>query len=218
MTDAEQQRRFIEAHTTLASPPLCPELRLLLATGAIELWEATEAFAQASNLPPPYWAFAWPGGQALARYVLDHPQAVRGRSVVDFASGGGVSALAAARAGAARVVATEIDPLALVALELNAGRNEVALDIVSDDVTTRDDGWEVVLAGDVCYERPMAERVVRWLRACAKRGATVLMGDPGRNYLPSHGLVEVARHTVPTTRDLEDRESRETVVWRVVEA
>ncbi len=215
MSDDEKRRAFVQAHTTIASPPLCPELALHLSEGALALWEATEAFEGATGLPPPYWAFAWPGGQALARYVLDHPEVVRGRTVLDFASGAGVSAIAAGQAGAKRVVATEIDPLAVAALALNAQLDRVTLDIVRDDVTARDDGWEVVLAGDVCYERPMAELVHRWLRRCATRGATVLLGDPGRNYLPQEGLEEVARYVVPTSRDLEDRDHRETAVWRI---
>lgn len=207
---------FLSAHTKLDAPPLCPELLLHLASGAIALWEQTELFTGRTGLPPPYWAFAWPGGQALARHVLDHPELVRGLTVLDFASGGGIQAVAAAKAGAARVVATEIDPFALAAIRANAGHNRVAVEVTSDDVIDRDDGWDVVLAGDVCYEKPMAERVERWLRRLAARGAFVLMGDPGRNYLPKSGLVEVARHLVPTTLDLEDRTSRDTVVWRVV--
>jgi predicted nicotinamide N-methyase len=207
-------QEFILRHTTPATPPLVPELTLQLSVGAIALWEALEAHTGLRNLPPPYWAFAWPGGQALARHVLDHPELVRGKGVLDFAAGGGIQAIAAARAGAARLVATEIDAYATEAMQLNAALNGVSFEVSAEDVIDRDLGWDVVLAGDVCYERPMAERVERWLAGLARRGALVLMGDPGRNYLPRRGLAEVARHVVPTTRDLEDRESRTTVVWR----
>lgn len=207
-------QNFILQHTHPTPPPLVPELTLRLSVGAIALWEALEAHTGLRNLPPPYWAFAWPGGQAVARHVLDHPELVRGKTVLDFAAGGGIQAIAAARAGAARLLATEIDVYATEAMRVNAALNDVAFEVSAEDVIDQDLGWDVVLAGDVCYERPMAERVERWLSGLARRGALVLMGDPGRNYLPKKGLVEVARHVVPTTRDLEDRDSRTTLVWR----
>lgn len=207
---------FVRRHTELASPPLCPGLKLHLATHVTPLWEATEASLAESGLAPPYWAFAWPGGQAIARYVLDHPDRVRGKTVLDFAAGSGLGAIAAAWAGAARVAAAEIDPFARAALRLNAAANGVAIDILADDVL-EDVGadWPVVLAGDVCYERPMAEKVFAWLRGITGRGGLVLMADPGRAYLPKTGLREMARYTVPTSRELEDRDSRETVVYAV---
>lgn len=209
---------FIRAQTAIASPPLVPELRLHLASEVTKLWHATEATLEQNNLPPPYWAFAWPGGQALARYVLDHPETVRGRRVLDFAAGCGLTALAAARAGAASVAASEIDPVAATALALNAALNGVALTLIGDDATRQaaDEaarGWDVVLAGDVFYERPMAEAVEPWLRGLARCGVRVLVADPGRAYVPKAGLAELARYTVPTSRDLEDRETRETVVY-----
>jgi predicted nicotinamide N-methyase len=171
---------------------------------------------QATGLPPPYWAFAWPGGQALARHLLDHPEIVRGRSVLDFAAGCGIAAIAAAKCGAASVDAAEIDSVAIEAIELNAALNDVEIDlIVSDLLDQPDDGWDVVLAGDVCYERPMAERVLPWAERLARAGCEVLLADPGRAYLPKAGLVEVARYTVPTSRDLEDRETRETRIYRL---
>jgi predicted nicotinamide N-methyase len=208
-------RAFLAANTTLAAPPLCPELPLYTATGSIELWQATETFLERPNLPPPFWAFAWPGGQALARHLLDHPELVRGFHVLDFASGGGLQAIAAARAGAARVTATEIDPLALEMMALNFATSGVEVEVSGADVVDTDGGWDVVLAGDVCYEKTMSERIVAWLRRLSARGALVLMGDPGRTYLPKAGLTAVATHDVPTTLDLEDRTSRRTVVWRV---
>ncbi|MCC7168263.1 MAG: methyltransferase [Rhodospirillales bacterium] len=207
---------FVRRHTELASPPLCPGLKLHLATQVTPLWEATEASLAASGLAPPYWAFAWPGGQAIARYVLDHPDRVRGKTVLDFAAGSGLGAIAAAWAGAARVVAAEIDPFARAAIGLNALANGVVVETpLADALADARADWPVVLAGDVCYERPMAERVFAWLSGIAGRGGLVLMADPGRAYLPKAGLREVARYTVPTSRELEDRESRETVVYAV---
>ena len=208
---------FVAAQTLVASPPLVPEIALHLASEVTPLWQATEATLARDNLPPPYWAFAWPGGQALARYVLDNRDIVERRRVLDFAAGSGLAAIAAAKAGAFRVTASEIDPFALAAIASNARLNGVRVDIASHDLTAEaPDGWRVVLAGDVCYERPMAERVISWLRTAAKRGALVLIADPGRAYLPAQGLEELARYVVPTSRDLEDRGERETSVLRVL--
>lgn len=207
---------FIAAQTTLARPPLVPEIALHLATEITPIWQATEAELARMNLPPPYWAFAWPGGQALTRFVLDHPEWVKGKRVLDFAAGSGLSAIGAALAGAARVEAAEIDAYAGAAILLNAKANKVAVDLVVEDLIGQPARWEIVLAGDVCYEKPMADRVIAWFRALASRGVAVLMGDPGRAYLPSGGLVELARYRVPTTLELEDREMRETIVWRLM--
>lgn len=208
---------FIVAQTAVATAPLVPEIRLHLATAVTPLWQATEASLARDNLPPPYWAFAWPGGQALARYVLDHPECVRGRRVLDFAAGCGIGALAAARAGAVSVAAAEIDPVAAAAMALNARLNGTAIALIEHDLTgSVDDAaarWDVVLAGDVFYEKPMADRVEPWLRGLVRRGVRVLIADPGRAYVPKAGLAEIGRYTVPTSRDLEDRDSRETVVY-----
>lgn len=208
---------FIVAQTAVSSAPLVPEIRLHLATEVTPLWQATEATLARDNLPPPYWAFAWPGGQALARYVLDHPESVRGRRLLDFAAGCGIGALAAARAGAAAVAAAEIDSVAAAAMTLNARLNGTAITLIEHDLTgSVDDAavrWDVVLAGDVFYEKPMADRVEPWLRGLARRGVRVLIADPGRAYIPKSGLAEIGRYTVPTSRDLEDRESRETIVY-----
>ncbi len=208
---------FIVAQTKVAAASLVPEIRLHLASEVTPLWYATEATLERDNLPPPYWAFAWPGGQALSRSVLDHPESVRGRRVLDFAAGCGIGALAASRAGAASVSAAEIDHVAAAAMTLNARLNRVTVEIIDHDLTgTVDDAarrWDVVLAGDVFYERPMAERVEPWLRALARRGVRVLVADPGRAYIPKSGLAEIGRYTVPTSRDLEDRETRDTVVY-----
>ena len=207
---------FILANTEIAAPPLVPELRLRLATAVTPLWQATEAFLERSGLAPPYWAFAWPGGQALARHILDHPEIARGRTVLDFAAGSGLAAIAAARAGAGRVLACDIDPAACAAMRLNAAVNEVEIEIRLADITGGAElAAEVILAGDVCYERAMAAAVSGWLARQARLGATTLLADPGRSYPPREGLREVARYRVPTSRDLEDSEERETVVWRV---
>ncbi|MFO1059002.1 MAG: 50S ribosomal protein L11 methyltransferase [Dongiaceae bacterium] len=207
---------FVRAQTALDAPPLVPEIRLHLATEVTPLWQATEATLQATGLAPPYWAFAWPGGQALARHLLDRPALVAGRRVLDFAAGSGLAAIAAARAGATSAEAAEIDPLACAAIALNAAANGVAVACGAEDLVGSPSRWDVVLAGDVCYERPMAGRVAAWLRQLAGAGALVLMGDPGRTYLPASGLAEQARYRVPTSRELEDRTERETVVWRVL--
>ncbi|UEM04340.1 50S ribosomal protein L11 methyltransferase [Skermanella rosea] len=215
-SDAGRQA-FVRANTELAAAPLLPEILLHLATQVTPLWEATEANLAACNLPPPYWAFAWPGGRAVARHLLDNPGLVAGRRVLDFASGSGMAAIAAAKAGAARVAAVEIDDFAVAAIGLNAGANGVTLDVLRDDIVGRPlPGIDVILAGDVCYERPMAERVIAWLRGLARGGTLVILGDPGRAYLPKSGLEALARFAVPTSLDLEDREVRDTTVWRLL--
>jgi predicted nicotinamide N-methyase len=204
---------FVRAETIVASPPLVPEIRLHLASEVVPLWQATEVNLTERGLPPPYWAFAWPGGQALARHLLDHPDLVRGKRVLDFAAGSGLAAIAAAKAGAQSVAAAEIDRFAIAAIGLNAALNAVNLELIEADILGEASRWDVVLAGDVCYERPMAERVGQWLKGLAAAGTLVLMGDPGRNYLPATGLSEIARYQVPTSLDLEDRVLRETIVW-----
>lgn len=208
---------FIRANTQLAAPPACPEIKLHLATEITPLWHATETFLQGNNLPPPYWAFAWVGGQALSRYLMDAEGLVRGKRVLDFAAGSGISAIAAVLAGAVRVDAAEIDTVAATAIRLNAAANDVAVEVTVDDVLARPDcPWDVVVAGDVCYERPMAEKVFAWLRRCAAAGATVLMADPGRAYLPRAGLMKMAGYTIPCSLELEDRTSRDVVVYKIV--
>jgi predicted nicotinamide N-methyase len=206
---------FIRANTELLRPPLVPEIVLHLASEIVPIWRKTEEELAAEGIPPPYWAFAWAGGQALARWVLDHPDSVRGRHVLDFASGSGLSAIAAAKAGAGEVIANEIDAFATTAIALNMRANDVRIECVLEDVVGRDEGWDVVLAGDVCYEREMSARVFDWLLGLSARGATVLIGDPGRTYLPKSNLEDLASYDVQTTRELEDRELRRTRVWRV---
>jgi predicted nicotinamide N-methyase len=207
---------FIRNQTAIGTPPLLPEIKLHLASEVTPLWQATEAELARTQLPPPYWAFAWAGGQALARFVLDHPETVAGRDVLDFGAGSGLVAIAAAKAGARRVTAAEIDIFAAAAIGLNAAVNGVAVSIESDDLIGRAAApWSVILVGDMCYERPLAERLIAWLQGLAQQGAEILLGDPGRAYLPRQALTPLARFQVPTPLDLEDRTTREGVVWRL---
>jgi len=208
---------FIRAQTRLQAPPLVPEIRLHLAARATDLWEATEATLEKNGLPPPYWAFAWPGGRALARLLLDRPEMARGRRVLDFAAGCGIAGIAAALTGAGAVTASEIDEFAGAAMKLNAAANNVALDVRLDDVTALvpPPEYDLILAGDVFYEKPMAEKIWPWLKARKEAGAVVLVADPGRAYLPGSGLAEIARYDVPTDLDLEDRTIRTTRVLSV---
>jgi len=215
VSDLSRQRAFILRETRLQAPPLVPEIRLQLADEAMDLWQATEADLGRVGLPPPFWAFAWAGGQALARHVLDHPEIVRGARVLDFAAGSGIVAIAAGLAGARDVVATDIDPYARAAILINAGNNGVAVEAPDIDYLDRGaDGFDLVLAGDVFYERPMAVRVEPFLRAAQARGAAVLFGDPGRAYLPAAGIAPLASYEVPVPRAIEDRDVRTTRVWR----
>jgi predicted nicotinamide N-methyase len=210
---APDKAAFIRAHTRLLAVPHTPEIRLYLADEATALWEKTEEELGEMDLPPPFWAFAWAGGQALARYVLDHPGIARGKRVLDFASGSGLVAIAAALAGAAHVEASEIDEFALAAIGLNAEANGVAIVLHASDIVGEDHAWDVVLAGDVSYERDMAERVTSWLACLAARGTRVLIGDPGRTYLARDRLEPLAEYRIPVTRALEDVEIKRTQVW-----
>jgi predicted nicotinamide N-methyase len=210
---------FIRANTALEAPAMVPEFKLWLASEYVPIWQATEAWLEEQNVDPPYWAFCWPGGQAIARYLLDNPILVEGRRVIDFAAGSGVSSLAAARAGAASVLTNDIDALSLVAARLNARANDLALDVSMDDWLAGPEGTpdaDIVIAGDVCYERDMSTRALAWLRGHARLGRLVLLGDPGRNYFNAQGLEERARYEIPTSLQLENRGMRETVVWRVL--
>ena len=210
-------RDFILAHTAPSTAPLCPEIRLYLATEVTPLWQATEDYLAAHNLAPPYWAFPWVGGQALARHVLDNPDLVAGKRVLDFAAGCGIGAIATVMAGADRTEAAEIDGMAIAAIALNAETNGVTVEIRAEDVLTQADcPWDLILAGDVCYERTMADAVVTWLRRCAAGGATILLADPGRAYLPKTGLMRVARHEIPCSLEIEGTPSRDVSVYRVV--
>ena len=205
---------FIRTETRLLPVPNAPEIRLHLAEEVTELWQKTEDELGQLGLPPPFWAFAWAGGQALARYLLDHPAVVADRRVLDAASGSGLVAIAAAMAGANDVEAADIDAFATAVITINAAANGVAVTARMEDLVGRDEGWEVVLAGDIFYEREVAARVTEWLLALEARGALVLIGDPGRSYLPKERLEELACYPVPVTRSLEDAEIKAACVWR----
>jgi predicted nicotinamide N-methyase len=209
---------FVRENTRLRPVPLVPEISLHVADEAVPLWHKTEEELGALGLPPPFWAFAWAGGQALARYVLDHPALVAGKRVLDFAAGSGLVAIAAAKSGAGTVAASDIDGFAVAAIELNAEANGAAIGALGADVVGRDDGWDTVLAADVCYERDMAGAVFDWLASLAARGADIRIGDPGRVYLPKARLERIAEYYVPVTRELEDAEIKNTGVWRLLPA
>lgn len=200
----EQRRQFIQGHTTLGPAPFVPEIVLHIGGESMPLWEAAYFADDRLPVPPPMWAWPWAGGQALARFVLDNPWLVRGRRVLDVGTGGGIVAIAAALVGAAEVTAADIEPYAIAACRLNADANGVTITTWEDDPVGRDDGWDVILAGDVWYEADLAAHFEPWLRSLAVRGALVLTGDLGRAYLPAAGLTELARYVVPTLVDLED--------------
>jgi len=210
----EGRRAFILENTRVQPPPHTPELNLHLADEVTPIWRLTEEALSEIGLPPPFWAFAWAGGQALARYVLDHPDEVAGKRVLDFASGSGIVGIAAMRAGAGHVLATDIDPFCGAALEVNRELNGVRVDFTDQNLLDAPPpDVDVILAGDICYEKPLADQVMNWLAAAHVRGTRVLIGDPGRSYFPRVGLEKLAEYEVPTTRELEDREVKKTAVW-----
>jgi predicted nicotinamide N-methyase len=213
--NAGQAAEFVRANTRLVAPPQVPELRLHLAEEPLGLWKKTTKELRKPGLQPPYWAFAWAGGQALARYLLDNPGLVRGRRVFDLGSGSGLVAIASARAGAAAVTASDVDPLAVAAIGLNAEANGVSVAVVSEDLVEEESvAAELVLAGDLFYEKPMAGRVMRFLERASAHGATVLVGDPGREYLPRVRFEALATYEIPVPPGLEDRPVKRTSVWR----
>ena len=206
----------MRAHTEILAPPLVPEVKLHLAHEALPIWQKTEEELGEIGLPPPFWAFAWAGGQALARHVLDHPALVMGKRVVDLASGSGLVGIAALKAGAVEVLAADIDLFAVAAMEINAALNGVALRITSDNLLAHAaPRHDVILVGDLFYEQSLAATCFAWLTAAREEGATVFVGDPGRSYLPKDKLVSIATYAVPVTRDLEDAEIKKTSVWRL---
>jgi predicted nicotinamide N-methyase len=210
------QVQFIDANTRLLAVPLVPEIRLHLAEESLAIWRSTEEELGRLNVPPPWWAFAWAGGQAVARYVLDHPSLAAGRNVLDLGAGSGLVGIAAMRAGASQVVAADTDPFALAAIGLNAAVNGVVVEATGNDLLAAPpSGFDLVLVGDLFYERTLAERVLTFLRAADAQGATVLVGDPRRSYFPKERFASVAEYSVPVTRDLEDMEIKSTCVWRL---
>lgn len=210
LKDAEA---FIRANTVPGRAVQVPEVRLLLATELTPLWQATETWLAENGVAPPFWAFAWPGGQALARHILDHPDKVAGRRVLDFAAGCGIAAIACALAGAPSVETAEVDPLAVAAVRLNAALNRVSV-TSSGDVVGDACRWDLILCGDVCYEAPMTGHIMPWLRRMARQ-AEVWVADPGRAYLPTAGMRGFAEYRIETTLELEDRTSRAVVLYRL---
>ncbi|MDX2274748.1 MAG: methyltransferase [Hyphomonadaceae bacterium] len=206
---------FIRENTRVLPVTYVPELQLHLADDAVALWEMTEEQLGELGLPPPFWAFAWAGGQALARYVLDHPELVRGKSVLDVASGSGLVGIAAMRAGAASALCADIDSFACDAARLNAALNRVTIDPTSDDLIGADVAQQIVMVGDLFYDRDLAPRVFEWLAALERAGKTVLIGDPGRTYLPRDKLAQIAAYDIPVTRALEDAEIKRAAVWKL---
>lgn len=224
MTAILDRQAFIRANTTVMSPPLVPEVKLYLAHEAVPLWQKTEEELGELGLAPPFWAFAWAGGQALARHVLDDPQLVAGKSVVDLASGSGLVGLAAVKAGAASVLCADIDGFAVEAIRLNAELNGISapprtgegLTVTGEDLLLADPpDCDVILVGDLFYERDLAAKVLGWLVAAETRGIATFIGDPGRSYLPREKLAKLGEYRVQVTRDLEDAEIKLTSVWRL---
>ena len=228
-TAAAASAEFIRSCTSIAAPPLIPEITLHLSNDEpTVLWEHTERETGRADLPPPFWAYPWAGGIALARYLLDHPERAAGRVILDLASGSGLVAIAAARAGAARVIASDIDPMAVAAIALNAAVNRVEVVVTGADLLAGDAAAaallggatsfpapDLVVVGDACYERRMAHRMLAFLRRAQSSGASALLGDPGRAYLPATGLRPLARYVVPAWPGLEDTEVKESTVWEL---
>jgi predicted nicotinamide N-methyase len=202
---------FIRQHTELLAPPLVPEIKLHLAHEAIPIWQKTEEQLGELGLPPPFWAFAWAGGQALARHVLNNPEIVQNKSVLDLASGSGLVAIAAIKAGARCVLAADIDEFSQAAIKLNSEINQCVVSSTSTDLLSSPAGnFDVILVGDMFYEKSLAERCLAFLQSS---NAHVLIGDPGRSYLPKDQLKKLATYSVPVSRDLEDAEIKQTSVW-----
>jgi predicted nicotinamide N-methyase len=210
--DAED---FLRRHTALSAAAIVPEIKLHLATEITPIWQATESWLAETGIEPPFWAFAWPGSQALARIILDRPALVAGKRVLDFAAGCGLAAIACARAGAASVEAAEIDRLAIAATRLNAAENAVSVVAETRDVVGDACRWDLILCGDVCYEAPMTGHILPWLRAMVAAGAEVWVADPGRAYLPREGMTVIERMIVPTTLELEDNKERSVTIFRL---
>lgn len=205
---------FIRANTRLQTVPHAPEIQLWLADEITPIWRLTEEELGELGLPPPFWAFAWAGGQALSRYVLDHPHETAGKRVLDFAAGSGLVGVAAMKAGAASVLCADIDPFCQAAVAANAQANGVTLGFTDRNLLDQPPpDVDVICAGDICYERPMTEAVLAWLAQARARGTRVLIGDPGRTYFPRTGLEFLAEYRVPTTRELEDQEIKRSSVW-----
>ncbi len=217
MNRRDARRQFVVGHTALARSALVPGIRLYLASEITPLWRASEAFLEIHNVAPPFWAFAWPGSEALARHITENPVLVAGKRVLDFAAGCGLAGIACAQAGAGHVEAAEIDPMACAAMTLNAEANGCRLGVTEGDIVGQPCRWDVILCGDVCYEAPMTRHILPWLRACAS-AATVIIADPGRAYVPQEGSRAITRFEVPTSLDLEDSTSRTVTLLQLTPA
>lgn len=212
---SDQRQDFIRQHTVIAAPSLVPEIKLHLATEITPLWQATERLLQVNNIDPPYWAFAWPGGQALARYLLDHPETVRGKSVFDFGAGSGLVAIAAAKVGASTSIGNDRDPFAGTAMTMNGALNDAKITADTSNHLDQPLTAEVIVVGDMCYEREASSKMLPWLRRLAQ-DHYVLLADPGRYYAPRDGLNEVATYDVATSLDVEEHAVRTTTVWQLL--
>ncbi len=206
---------FIRANTKLLAPPLVPEILLHLAEESLPIWQKSEEELGEFNVSPPYWAFAWAGGQALARYLLDHPETVIGRPVLDLGAGSGLCAIAAAKAGAGAILAADLDHYALAAVGLNAEANNVTVGVTSENLLSSPlpAAFDVILVGDLFYERQLADAVLVAIETAAQGGALILIGDPQRNYFPKGRFLQAAEYQVPVTRELEDATIKRTAVW-----
>ncbi|AUG51892.1 class I SAM-dependent methyltransferase [Thalassospira marina] len=217
--DDPQFADLIATFTVPARVPLTPEIEMYLATHITPLWQATEDILGVLDIPPPYWAFAWPGGQAITRYILDNPDLVRGKKVLDFACGGGMQAIACVMMGAAEVTANDIDPVAITATRLNAARNNVSFTTVTDNLVGKngpEKRWDVIFAGDVCYQQDMADAVLQWLMGEALLGTRVILADPGRTYAPTRNIDELETYDVPVDVAVEDADTKFTRVWQLL--
>lgn len=207
---------FIKANTRLLAPPLVPEILLYLAEESLPIWRKTEEELGEMNIPPPYWAFAWAGGQALARYILEHRDLAAGKRVIDLGAGSGIAGIAAACAGASHVLAADVDQFSSSAVRLNAEANGLVVEPTDRDLlATAPPDTDLLLIADMFYEKTLAERVLAFAEAAASAGAVVLVGDPQRSYFPTDRFERVASYSVPVTRELEDAEIKKTAVWRL---
>lgn len=215
MNNLDDFKKFIIAHTQPKNTALVPEITLYQASKITPIWQASEKWLQENNIEPPFWAFVWPGGQSLARYILDNPEFVQKKRVLDFAAGCGIAAIACALCQAAYIEVADIDPMAQAACTINAALNQVILDCNTQNVVGASNRWDIILCGDVCYEAPMTRHIWPWLKHCAEQGAEVIIADPGRAYLPKKELEAIRQYDVPTTLELEDCTQRQTTLYRL---
>ena len=212
----KQIRNFVKSHANLSHPSLVAELKLWLADESTELWHATETALNSINLPPPFWAFAWPGGQAIARFIIDNPELIFKKRILDFGAGGGICSLAAAYSGSKEVVAVDLDPFAAIVQSMNSEANSLKIETVTQNASELTlDNFDIILAGDVFYDRTESRIAVEFLLDAVKNGITVFIGDPGRTYLPDWLKTPIANYSVPTSKDLEQKTVTVTNVWMI---